>query len=609
MSEHGRSTSLVPPGELVLSGKADRAPPLGVIGAVVLSLVAVDVGFAIIPWISAPLTVVESLLVLPWARLVLVRERGERRISTALGRLRQRTAHLLNIALLAWAMVEKWIVLSDALVAHEVEPYVPGYRSYAVVALVAATVGVLGRGRRAQRFLAEAADHPARLMILSFGIAAFVGGFLLSLPLAVQHVRDASLLDGLFTATSAVCVTGLAVNDISSTYTFFGQIVILVLAQIGGLGIMVLSASFAVLAGRSLRVKQSAVLVEMIDAASIAALRRTLISIVAYTFLFEAIGASLLYVFSAFYPEVELGAENDHPIAGAGSRAWWSIFHAVSAFCNAGFSLSHGNLGGFSHSWSICFTIMALIVVGGIGFPVIDEVRQRLVDIWQRRRPRRLSLHARVVFAMSAGLIAVVALMLLILEWSASFSELPIADRFLAAVFQAVTLRTAGFNTVDIGAMRPATLLLSCAIMFVGASPGSTGGGVKTTTIAAMWAIFRGETLGEPARLFDRELAEGTMRRAQGVVTLSVMIIMGLTLALLLSETHEPLQCIYEILSAFTTCGLSTGITSSLSPLGKIIVMVAMFVGRIGPLTLAVAMATQAKRPPVRLARERVMIG
>lgn len=588
------------------------ARSLGLTGALVaaLALVVVDFGLAIRLWASVPLTVAQTLLAIPWVVLVLRPGAGERVPVSWLARARLLLAHFVNIGLFGFALIEKWIALVSAAQSSDPTPFVASYRSFAVVALVMATIGVLGRGHRAQRFLADAADHPARLMVLSFGVAAFVGGFLLTLPEAVVRVEHASFLDGLFTATSAVCVTGLAVNDVAGTYTFFGELVILVLAQIGGLGIMVLSASFVVLAGRSLRVKQSAVLVEMIDAGSLAALRRTLLAIVGYTLVFEAIGAAMLYVLAGFHPEVTLGPEDPHPIAGAGDRLWWAVFHAVSAFCNAGFSLSHGSLTGFASSWPICLTISALILVGGIGFPVIDELRRHAWERLRGRRPDRLSLHARVALGTSAGLVLVGTLAVLALEWSGAMRHLPWHGRVLAAFFQSVTLRTAGFNTLDFGGMHAATLVLACALMFVGASPGSTGGGIKTTTFAAITAEFWAELRGhEAARLLDRRLAEGVVRRATGVAFLAIGIVGVATFTLLLTEDAEPLAIFFEVVSAFSTCGVSTGITSGLSPAGKLVIVAVMFVGRIGPLTLALAMATEAKRSPVQPASERVMIG
>jgi trk system potassium uptake protein TrkH len=574
-----------------------------------LIIVLLDFALAIRLWASVPLTVIETVLAVPWIRLVLRTEVNDRTRRSLLARTRALLAHFLNIGLFGFVLFEKWRLLVQAMWADSPSAFVPGYRSFAVIAFTIATVGVLVRGHRAQRVLSEAAEHPARLMVLSFGIAAFLGGFLLSLPVAVSDVRDASFLDGLFTAVSAVCVTGLAVNDVGATYSFFGEVVIAVLAQIGGLGIMVLSASFVVLAGRSLRVKQSAVLAQMIDASSLAALRRTLIAIVGYTLFFEMCGAALLYAFAGFHPEITRDASDPHPLAGAGDRAWWAIFHAISAFCNAGFSLSHGNLSGFAANWPICLTFSMLIVIGGIGFPVIDELRRVAWMKIRRQRPERLSLHARVALTTSALLVLVAAVVILVLEWRNTMSELPWHARFLAAFFQSISMRTAGFNTIDFGTMHAATLVLACVVMFIGASPGSTGGGIKTTTFAAIFAEFRAELEGRDARLFERRLANGVVRRAMGVAFLSLGIVSSLTFLLLLTDDHEPLATFFEVVSAFSTSGLSTGITRDLSAVGKLVIMSAMFIGRIGPLTVALAMATEGRPAPVQLASERVMIG
>ena len=598
-----------PPEELPRWKRALRSSgPFGWLALTSL-IVFVDFTLAIRPWAAAPATFLETLFFVPFVRLVIAPDPHEERTATRWLRLRARVVHALNILFLAFAIFLKWRAMVLALWTGDHGAYLAAYRSAAVVGLALGAFGVLGRGARAQRFLSEAADHPARLMAVSFGLCCFVGGFLLSLPEAVRDVRDASFLDGLFHATSAVCVTGLAVSDIGATYTRFGQVVLLVLVQIGGLGIMSLSASFAVLAGRRLRVKQTAVLAEMIDASSISELRRSLFAIVGYTLIFEAMGAGLLWLLAGLYPEITLGPEDPHPIAGAGDRVWWAVFHSVSAFCNAGFSLSHGNLAGFAGSWGVCAVIMALIVLGGIGFPVIDELRRHAWSRLRRRRPPRPSLHLRVSLAYTGALIAGVALVVLVLEWGRSLSHLSWPSRVLSALFSSVTLRTAGCNTVDFGVMGPAMLVLCCAVMFIGACPGSCGGGVKTTTFATLLAHLRAELRGEPARLFDRQISEAVTRKATGVAFLSVLLVAVLFLALLLVEDHAPLRLLFEVVSAFATCGLSTGITGSLTGAGKVLIILAMFVGRIGPLTLALAMARTARRSPVSLPEERVMIG
>lgn len=574
------------------------------------SITVLDYLFAITPWVSGAITGIELAALLPWGWVVLtargdVEGPAKAKKKTWLGRL----AQLLGIVLVVGAVAQKahllWVTLGGTRL-----DLTAGYRSFVIVAFVVWWAGTLGRGDRAQRFLSEAADHPARSMALSFAVCAFLGGFLLSLPQAVHHFGAVTFLDGLFTATSAVCVTGLSVVDVPGTFTFFGQIVIAVLVQIGGLGIMALSASFAVLAGRALRVKRSAVLTEMLETGSMASLRRALIGVVGYTFVCEVCGAVALYFSVEGHPEVALGPGSHHMLAGAGDRVWWAVFHSISAFCNAGFSLSHGGMSGFAEDWPTCTVVSLLIVIGGLGFPVIDELSRNTVHWLRGQRAPRLSLHARVALRVTGLLIAIPALVLLVLEWEVSFSAFSWPGRVLAAIFQSVTLRTAGFNTVDFGAMRAATLFLMCVVMFIGASPGSTGGGIKTTTFAALFASLRAELKGAPAaHLLDRELSRGTVRRATAVTILSVGLVFALSSVLMLTEDADPLQIVFEATSAFSTCGLSAGLTPHLSAPGRVAIIVGMLAGRIGPLTLALAMASESQPAPLRLAQEKVMVG
>ena len=510
------------------------------------------------------------------------------------------------LALLLACLGAKWRVLGDVAVEGPAG-YVALYRTYAGVAFVISVAGLVGL-HRIERFLATMADHPARLMVLSFGLTALLGGLLLTLPQSLQRTTDGSLIDGVFTSVSAVCVTGLAVNNISTTYTLFGQVVIAILIQLGGLGIMVLSAFFAIVSGQRLRVRSAAVMAEMIDSDSLASLRRTVTSIVLFTLVIEAAGAGVLYQGFMEYEDVGLppGAS---PLSGAGSHVWAAVFHSISAFCNAGFSLCRDGLVPLADSVTVSGAIMALIVLGGLGFPVLDEL---LGAAWTRvrgRRPPRLTLHARTVLLTTAVLVAGGTAAVLAPGWGAAMRELSWPTRFLAAAFQSVTTRTAGFNTIDFGAVRPATLMMTCMLMFVGAGPGSTAGGIKITTLAVLYAALRAELRGHEPRLLQRALPAATVRRATGLAFLSVLIVMGVLFVLLLIEPHGPLQLAFETISAFATVGLSTGITASLTAPGKLIVAATMFAGRIGPLTLALALATRSEPAAFRLPEERVGIG
>ncbi len=489
----------------------------------------------------------------------------------------------------------------ELLLAADVPGRVAAYRTFIVVGLVVQGVGLVLRGDPLERALRLVGDHQARLMAASFGLAALVGALLLTLPQALQHIHQISFVDALFTATSALCVTGLSVNVVGQTYTHFGQAVILGLMECGGLGIMVLYSFFAVLAGQRLQLRRAVVMTEMIDTQSLAALRRTLVGIVTLALVVQGVGALILYyAFALHGPEP----------CGTTDAVWNAVFHAVSAYSNAGLSLYHQSLVPFARSFSVSLTIMALMLVGGIGFPVGFEVIRRGMHRLRGRRPERLSLHTRVVVWTTLLLVLGGAIPYLVLEWNRSMQGLDLGGRVLTALFQSVTTRSAGFNTLDFGRMAPATLFVSCALMFIGASPGSTGGGIKTTTFAVLLASFRAELQRrEQVCLMGRAIPMALQRRALGVGFLGIVTVGGFTFLLLLTERHEPLKLLFEVMSALATTGLSTGITPELSVFGKILVILAMFVGRLGPLTVALAFARELSPTHTTLPEERLGIG
>ena len=528
---------------------------------------------------------------------------GRRRVSTA------RVAYLsvvLTVSLMA--LIQKWWIVLQADLSRS--SYAGSYRVMGASITLGGIALVLGRSKRLVQFFAAFAEQPARQTALSFLAVTIFGAFLLTLPICVRDPSHVLFLDALFMATSAVCVTGLAVHGIATEYTIWGQAVLLGLVQVGGLGIMVLSASLVVLTGRKLRARSSVVLVEVLDADSTASLRGTIRRILGFTLCIELLGAALLYVFFAEHPEVALGVAGPHTMAGSGSLGWAAVFHAVSAFCNAGFSLMHGGLEPFVGSYGVCTVIMALIVLGGIGFPVMSELLSWLVKRARKQRPHRVSLHTRVVLLMSLALIVSVALALLAVEWNASFAGLPWPQRIFAAVFQSVTLRTAGFSTVDIRQFSDAGLMIAMMFMFVGASPGGTGGGVKVTTFAVLFATLRAELRNEPEpHLLDRRIPAGTVRRAISVAFVAVVVVTFSVLGLLLSERAQAMHLAFEAVSAFGTVGLSAGLTPSLSATGKMIIIVTMLIGRVGPLTVALATAERNHRANHLRPHERVLIG
>jgi len=598
-----------PAGPAGLAPSAARAASTrspAVLVAVVVAVGALDFGLAIRPIVSTILTVILSLTALPW--IVMVLGRGPVTGATDLrATVRRLVFHVANVLLVLAFFGAKWLVLIDALAAPA--HLVGSYRNYTAALVVMLVLGIALRGGRVAQLVAASAQHPARLMAASFGLTSLLGALLLALPMSLRNVEQMSLLDSLFMSVSAVCVTGLTTVNVADTYTLAGQIVLCALMQIGGLGIMVLTAAVTMLAGRRLGVKDSAALAEMVDATSLADLRRMVSTIVTYTLLFEAAGAALLYWQLDALPGADFRVGAEGGLGGAESAQWAAVFHSVSAFCNGSLSNFHGGLVPFADSPLFCQTISLLILLGGMGFPVIHEVIFRGVDRLRGRRPPRLTLNTRVAATSGAALLVGVALATLALENGASFKHLGVVDRVSAALFHSACARTSGFNVVDIATMRPATLLLTCFAMFIGAGPGSTAGGIKTTTFAVLFAAFRGELRGQKPRLFDRTVPEAVVRRAIGVAFLSTSIVAVVVFLLVLFEPQDPLALTFEAVSAFSTTGLSTGITPNLNVAGKLLLALTMLIGRIGPLTAALALSARARRTGHELAQERVMIG
>ena len=471
----------------------------------------------------------------------------------------------------------------------------PVYRQYAGAFIVAAGLRAVAGDVGVRHALHRLDLRPAQTVAFGFASAILGGTVLLSLPLAVVRLEDVSLLDALFTAASAVTVTGLIVYDPGTTLTLFGQAVVLALIQVGGIGTMAASASLVVLAGRRLRLERAAALQEAMDLETVGRVRGQLRTIVTFTLGAEVGGALALYVLWRDRAEVEA------PLFAA-------VFHAVSAFCNAGFSTFATNLLTFREDLAITAVIALLVIVGGLGFPVLGSLalaRPR----WGAARPL-LSLHARLALLTSGLLLAGGTLAFVVLEWPGTLAPLSAPARLAAAGFLAVTARTAGFNTVDTAALAPATLWLLMVLMFVGGSPGSTAGGIKTTTAAttvvALWATIRGRPRAEA---FRRTLPDEQVAKALAVVGVSLALVAGAVIVLLATQDSDPLGLIFEAVSAFGTVGLSTGATAALNAWGKAVIILLMFVGRIGPLTLGFALTARRGRHLVTYPAEKVMIG
>jgi trk system potassium uptake protein TrkH len=443
---------------------------------------------------------------------------------------------------------------------------------------------------------------PGQILILYYAAAILVGSLLLATPWAANG-EPLSLLDALFTATSAQCVTGLVVVDTGSKLTLFGQGVVLALIQIGGLGIITFSVYLFIYLRLGVGMRGRWIIQETLLHTPVDSWQSLVRSIIILTLVIEGIGASLLAI--VFIPEF-----------GFLQGTYISIFHSISAFCNAGFSLFSNSLEGYKFNALINLTIMGLIILGGIGFLVIRELLAFAATRGKRRA--RLSLHSRLVLLTSGLLIVFGTVMIYWLETGEALAGMTYFESFWVALFQSVSARTAGFNSIDLNALRSPTLFLIIFLMFIGASPGSAGGGVKTTSLALFFGILYNRLKGcEHTNLFKRTVPEEATSKALALVLLAVILI-GIALfgLLIVQSPHlveeSPrsfLKNAFEAFSAFGTVGLSMGTTAELTAPGKVIVIVLMFIGRVGLLTIAFAIAHRRNRLAVRYSEANVMIG
>jgi trk system potassium uptake protein TrkH len=457
------------------------------------------------------------------------------------------------------------------------------------------------------RFSGRLVKYPARASFAwYFGLIA-VGGLILAQPFC--HVsglkQPVSLLDALFTATSAACVTGLTVRSTGNEFSFAGQLVILALIQLGGIGIMTVTTYITYrLMGRG-GLRERSVISETLGFGSVGDLQWVLRKVIGMTFFIEGLGFLLLVVRNLF----------DYPPAQA---VWHALFHSVSAFCNAGFALSDDNLIGYQGDPLVNLTIAALVILGGIGFPVMLDVRANWHGAWARRWDR-LQLHSKFMLIGTAMLIVVGTLSILSLEWDNAIKDMSFGRGLLVAFFQSVVCRTAGFNTVAIGQLTNATLFIMVLLMAVGAGPCSTAGGFKVSTlmlfIVRAWTTFRGYTR---LSIFRRTIPFDLMARATTTVLLYMAVVIGaLTVLLVLEETHRShagaqgifLDSMFEIVSALSTVGLSTGLTPLLGHAGKLVLILTMFIGRLGPISVVMALSISERPQTIEYPREEPLIG
>ena len=437
---------------------------------------------------------------------------------------------------------------------------------------------------------------PYSMILLSFFIIIIIGGTILSLPISTVDGRGTRWIDGVFTATSAVCVTGLVVNDVSKVYNVFGQTIIMIWIQLGGLGIMTFSSVIVLIVARKISYQTKKVVQEALNYTTLFDISKYIKKAVITVFLIEAIGA--LFLFFEFIK-----------IYSFKKAVFYSVFHSVSAFCNAGFALFTLNLEDFKRSGIINFTIPLLIFLGGIGFASLLNIFDSV-----KSKKNKLSLNTKMALIISTALILLGMGFTLILERNnlGTIAHLTLKDKLWASLFQSVSTRTAGFNTIPMGALTAPTLFLYIILMFIGASPGSTGGGIKTTTfgvvILGVWATL---TSREDIEIGKKRIGWDIFNRAVALMLIALIYVTFIVLMLnIIEKDKDFLSLAFETVSAFATVGLSVGITSTLTDISKWLIILTMFIGRVGPLTVAMVLSSSAiKKGIYRYPTENILVG
>lgn len=437
---------------------------------------------------------------------------------------------------------------------------------------------------------------PPKILVLGFILIIGVGTLLLKLPVSVVDGREISWIDALFTATSAACVTGLSVVDTGTRFTLFGQVVILFLIQIGGIGFVTMAVVISVLIGRRVGLYERLLVKETLGQIKVQGMVRLTLYIASVALAAEALGAVLLW----------LRWQSD---LGAIRAAWYAVFHSVAAFANAGFDLfgAQGqiSLSGYRQDVLVNVVIGVLIIMGSLGIPVLDELIR-----WHKTR--RFSVHAMLVLTLSIFLLVGGTLLMFITETESRspVGQLPWGERLLVTAFQSASARTGGFSTVALTDMSAAAWFVLMALMFAGAATASMGGGIKTNVLgvllATLWSVGRGR---EEVEAFGRTIPRETVLKALAIMFSAATFVMVITILLTITEKLPPLHLLFETVSAFGTVGYSLGITSSLSVPGKVLIVITMFAGRLGMLTMIAALARQSSAHLRRYPEEKVLIG
>ncbi|CAH1209142.1 Ktr system potassium uptake protein B [Paenibacillus plantiphilus] len=439
---------------------------------------------------------------------------------------------------------------------------------------------------------------PPQTLALGFVLIILIGTILLMLPISTISGVSTPFIDAFFTATSATCVTGLVIMDTGTHFSMFGQMVMITLVQIGGLGFMTMATMIALVMRKRISLRERLILQESMKQNSMDGIVRLIRKVLFYALFIELTGAILLTIRWSF----------DMPFAKA---IYFGFFHSISMFNNAGFDLfgsihaPFNSLAGYAHDPAVNLIVMLLIVLGGIGFIVI-------ADLLEFPKNKKFTLHTKVVLSASGALIAISTITIFIFEYSnpLTFEPLTFAQKSLGSLFQAISPRSGGVSTMDVADMRQATQFFIVILMFIGASPGSAGGGIKITTfvilLGAVIAMIRGK---ETIVFFRRSLSKDRVNKAITMTLLALMLIIFVSMVLSTTEDHQFLEILFEVTSAFGTTGMSMGLTQDLTTFGKIMISIMMFLGRLGPLTLAYALTSKPEKELIKYPEDKIIIG
>jgi trk system potassium uptake protein TrkH len=434
--------------------------------------------------------------------------------------------------------------------------------------------------------------NPPRVLALGFASLILFGGILLNLPIATQNGQSIGFINALFTSASAVCVTGLVVVNTGEFWSFFGQIIIILLIQMGGLGFMTMATIGALIIGKKITLKERLIIKEQLNQETMSGLVKLTKYVILSTFAIEFIGALLL-------------STRFIPIYGWSKGTYFSIFHAISAFCNAGFDLTGDSIAPFVGDFTINMTISALIILGGLGFTVY-------IDISRQRSFRKFHLHTKIVLTITGLLLVIGMVVFLLIEYNNPFTlrTLSTSEKLISSFFQSVVPRTAGFYSVNLAGLYDTTVFFMIILMFIGGSPGSTGGGIKTTTFGALMlttlSIIKGE---KDVVAYRKRISNDIINRSLAIATIGIIMVIGVSFVLTVTESATFLDVLFETTSAFATVGLTRGITPNLTDFGKIVLTLTMYAGRVGPLTMAFAFAKQNAKKGYTYSDGNIMVG